>query len=496
MTIAAIATANATGGIGIVRLSGEKSIEIANKIFSLDVASFKSHTLHLGKIICNDKIIDEALVSVFKAPNSYTGEDVVEFNCHGGLRVCKMVLEAVYQNGANPAGPGEFTKRAFLNGKMDLSQAEAVADLISAETDDAVTVAANQLDKRLSNNINSLRDELVASTSHILAMIDFSEEGVEELDYTDLKSTLEKINSRSKCKSLGDSTFWGVDEEGLTHQRTPLSPDKIKSASELFHILKDMGIPSKDIPSEKKLDAWLTDCQAATKADKNATPPQLKLNNGTPVKSIWKFGSKGNLDNSPLGWNGIITPTNKFDQLRSLSASNDRLELWLGWNAKKNRWEYYKKLIPTASALAGLKRMGLPWRGTKNAPKYLLDILKKNKATDLHSMICGTLPPHAVKVGQFRKGDVFLLDFELNPKFLEKLQKEKGSVDMINHPKTIRTWGAISAILSEKKLEFKALIHKDRKIKKFSETKALMSLLGKSEHAEILAQQLNLTPPV
>ena len=196
MTIAAIATANATGGIGIVRLSGEKSIEIANKIFSLDVTSFKSHTLHLGKIICNDKIIDEALVSVFKAPNSYTGEDVVEFNCHGGLRVCKMVLEAVYQNGANPAGPGEFTKRAFLNGKMDLSQAEAVADLISAETDDAVTVAANQLDKRLSNNINSLRDELVASTSHILAMIDFSEEGVEELDYTDLKSTLEKINSR------------------------------------------------------------------------------------------------------------------------------------------------------------------------------------------------------------------------------------------------------------------------------------------------------------
>ncbi|MBR5517493.1 MAG: tRNA uridine-5-carboxymethylaminomethyl(34) synthesis GTPase MnmE [Clostridia bacterium] len=196
MTIAAIATANATGGIGIVRLSGEKSIEIANKIFSLDVTSFKSHTLHLGKIICNDKIIDEALVSVFKAPNSYTGEDVVEFNCHGGLRVCKMVLEAVYHNGANPAGPGEFTKRAFLNGKMDLSQAEAVADLISAETDDAVTVAANQLDKRLSNNINSLRDELVASTSHILAMIDFSEEGVEELDYTDLKSTLEKINSR------------------------------------------------------------------------------------------------------------------------------------------------------------------------------------------------------------------------------------------------------------------------------------------------------------
>lgn len=196
MTIAAIATANATGGIGIVRLSGEKSIEIANKIFSLDVSGFKSHTLHLGKVADNGKIIDEALVSVFKAPNSYTGEDVVEFNCHGGLRVCKMILETVYKYGAKPAQPGEFTKRAFLNGKMDLSQAEAVADLISAETDDAVTVAANQLDRRLSDKINSLRDQLVASTSHILAMIDFSEEGVEELDYTDLKDTLENINSR------------------------------------------------------------------------------------------------------------------------------------------------------------------------------------------------------------------------------------------------------------------------------------------------------------
>ena len=196
MTIAAIATANSTGGIGIVRLSGKKSIEIANKIFSLDITSFKSHTLHLGKIVHNGQNIDEALVSVFKAPNSYTGEDVVEFNCHGGLRVCKMVLEALYKNGAKPAQPGEFTKRAFLNGKMDLSQAEAVADLISAETDDAVTVAANQLDKRLSDKINGLRDELVASTSHILAMIDFSEEGVEELDYTDLKKTLEKIDSR------------------------------------------------------------------------------------------------------------------------------------------------------------------------------------------------------------------------------------------------------------------------------------------------------------
>lgn len=194
MTIASIATANATGGIGIVRLSGEKSIEIANKITSLDVTKFKSHTLHLCKIICDGNIIDEALVSVFLAPNSYTGEDVVEINCHGGLVVCKMVLEALYKNGASPAAPGEYTKRAFMNGKMDLSQAEAVADIISAGTNYEVTVAANLLDKNLSDKIENMRGNLISVTSHILAMIDFSEEGVEELDYSELSSILRDAN--------------------------------------------------------------------------------------------------------------------------------------------------------------------------------------------------------------------------------------------------------------------------------------------------------------
>lgn len=195
MTIAAIATANAAGGIGIVRLSGEKSIETANKIFSLDIEKFESHTLHLGKIISDGKVLDNALVSVFRAPRSYTGEDVVEFNCHGGLKVCRMVLEALLKNGAEQAAPGEFTKRAFLNGKMDLSQAEAVADLIDADTEAAVTVAANQLEKRLSEKVNTLRDKLLATTSHILAMIDFSEEGVEELDHSELGEVIAQISA-------------------------------------------------------------------------------------------------------------------------------------------------------------------------------------------------------------------------------------------------------------------------------------------------------------
>lgn len=196
MTIASTTTANATGGIGIVRISGEKSIEIANKVTSLDITKFKSHTLHLCKIICDGNIIDEALVSVFLAPNSYTGEDVVEINCHGGLVVCKMVLDALYKNGAYPAPPGEYTKRAFMNGKMDLSQAEAVADLISAGTDNEVLVAANQLDRNLSDMIESIRADLISVTSHILAMIDFSEEGVEELDYSDLADILKNADKK------------------------------------------------------------------------------------------------------------------------------------------------------------------------------------------------------------------------------------------------------------------------------------------------------------
>lgn len=316
----------------------------------------------------------------------------------------------------------------------------------------------------------------------------------ELLKHDGAECPIEKINSRSKCKSLGDSTFWRVDKEGLTAQRTPLTPDKVKSAKELADILSLMGIPAKEIPTEKKLDTWLVDCQAATKADKNAPLKPLKLNNGTPVKSIWKFGSKGNLDNSPLGWNGSISQDGTFDQLRKLSESNDRLELWLGWNPMKKRWEYYKKLIPSAAALAGLKRMGLPWRGTKNAPQYLLDLLAKNKAADLHEMISGTLPQKAVKVGRFRKGDIFMLNFEVNTKYIEKLQKN-GTVDMLNHPKTITTWGHITALGTAKYIEFKALTLKDRKSKMLNSASELAALLSLPHNAEEYALLLKLNSP-
>ncbi len=304
---------------------------------------------------------------------------------------------------------------------------------------------------------------------------------------------IEKKESRSKYKSLGDSTFWSVDNEGMTHQRTPLNPD-IKPA-ELRKTLENMGIPTKDIPSDSEITHWLTSCQAATKAD-SATPPQpLKLRNGTPVRNIWKFGSKGNLDKSPIGWNGIITESGKFDQLRSLASSNDRLELWLGWNAEKKCWAYYKRIIPTKAVLDGFKRLGLPWRGIKNAPQYLLDILQKNKARDLHEMICGILPPHAVKVATFRKGDTFILNFERNDKYIEKLRKTDKNFDILNHPTPLSLWGRISAIGSAPYLEFRALTHKDRKTKMLKQANDYASLRG-LKPADLEATNRNLTPPV
>lgn len=304
---------------------------------------------------------------------------------------------------------------------------------------------------------------------------------------------IEKKESRSKYKSLGDSTFWGADREGMTHQRTPLSAD-IKPA-ELRSTLEKMGIPAKDIPSEKAISQWLIDCQAATKADSTQPAPELKLLNGTPIRNIWKFGSKGNLDKSPIGWNGLITESDKFHQLRSLASSNDRLELWLGWNAKKKCWAYFKRIIPTKAVLDGFKRMGLPWRGIKNAPQYLLDILQKNKARDLHEMICGILPPHAVKVATFRKGDAFILNFERNDKYIDKLRKTDNNFDILNHPTPLSLWGRISAIGSAPYLEFRALTHKDRKTKVLKQANDYAKLRG-FEDANVEAAKRNLTPPI
>ena len=157
-TIAAIATSTmSSGGISVIRLSGEDAIKIADKIFKsvkgIKLTDVASHTVHYGHIVSNEKVIDEVLVIVMRAPNTYTREDVVEIDCHGGILVTRKVLEACIDAGASPAQPGEFTKRAFLNGRIDLSQAEAVIDVINSKNDYALKSSVNQLDGVLSRKI-------------------------------------------------------------------------------------------------------------------------------------------------------------------------------------------------------------------------------------------------------------------------------------------------------------------------------------------------------
>lgn len=183
-TIAAIATAVGEGGIAIVRLSGPQSLAIADASFrpvgksSLKPPIAPTHTIHFGKIIRQGRVVDEVLLAVMRAPRTFTREDVVEITCHGGLLPAKMVLDAVLENGARLAGPGEFTRRAFLNGRIDLTQAEAVADLIHSRTELALAAANEQLAGKLSQRINLLRDDLMKTLAHVEAHIDFPDEDI------------------------------------------------------------------------------------------------------------------------------------------------------------------------------------------------------------------------------------------------------------------------------------------------------------------------------
>ena len=175
-TIAAISSALGVGAISIIRISGDKSIEIANKIFKgKDLSKQESHTIHYGHIVDNNEIIDEVLVSIMKSPKTFTKEDIVEINCHGGINTTNKVLELVLSNGARLAEPGEFTKRAFLNGRIDLTQADGIMNLIEAKTDISRKMSINQLNGQVSNIIKNLRTELVDIISNIEVNIDYPE---------------------------------------------------------------------------------------------------------------------------------------------------------------------------------------------------------------------------------------------------------------------------------------------------------------------------------
>lgn len=197
-TICAIATPPGTGGISVIRLSGKRAIELADQIFRSPVKGKKlesqsANTLHFGSIYRNDALLDEVVVAIFHAPHSYTGEDVVEISCHGSLYIQQQLLQLLLERGAELAQPGEFTQRAFLNGKMDLSQAEAVADLIASGSAAAHRVALNQMRGGFSAEIAQLREQLLYFITLVELELDFSEEDVEFADRRQLSELTQKI---------------------------------------------------------------------------------------------------------------------------------------------------------------------------------------------------------------------------------------------------------------------------------------------------------------
>jgi len=183
-TIAAIATPLGEGGLAVIRLSGARALAVADRSFvpigksSLKLSAAPTHTIHYGRIERQGKIIDEVLAAVMRAPRTFTREDVVEITCHGGLLPAKLVLDMMLENGARLAQAGEFTRRAFLNGRIDLAQAEAVADLIHSRTELALSAANEQLAGKLSQRINQLRDDLIKTLAHVEAHIDFPDEDI------------------------------------------------------------------------------------------------------------------------------------------------------------------------------------------------------------------------------------------------------------------------------------------------------------------------------
>lgn len=193
-TIAAISTGQAAGGIGVVRISGENALSVADRIFKtvsgIKLEKLSGYKAAFGKVFFEEKCVDEAVALVFKAPKSYTGEDVVEISCHGGLLVTKQVLRAALANGAVPAEAGEFTKRAFLNGKMDLTRAESVMNIISAKSEQAKSAALNTLDGALYKKISEISLLLKKIAAQMAAWVDYPDEEIDDLSDEKLKATL------------------------------------------------------------------------------------------------------------------------------------------------------------------------------------------------------------------------------------------------------------------------------------------------------------------
>ena len=217
-TICAIATARATAAIGVIRVSGERAVEICDKIIKMKTAPLcrvPSSCMRMGRVYDGGRVIDEVLCAVFNAPNSYTGEDIVEINCHGGIAILERVLRLIIKNGARQAEAGEFTKRAFLNGKLDLVQAEAVGDLIHSASALDASFALSRMSGKLSGVFDNIFETLVSINTDILAYVDFPEEGLYDVSGESVLESLynvrEKLEKLQKSFDIGSVIKDGAD---------------------------------------------------------------------------------------------------------------------------------------------------------------------------------------------------------------------------------------------------------------------------------------------
>lgn len=246
-TITAIATPLGEGAISIIRISGNDSFAVADKIFSGKVRLIDAvtHTIHYGKIRKGEEIIDDVLVSVFRNPNSFTGEDSIEISTHGNQLICGKIIELLVDSGVRLAEPGEFTKRAFLNGKLDLAQAEAVADIISARGEASLRGARNQLDGILSSKVNFLREMLINTSSLVELELDFAEEDLEFMSLEQIDTNIVKVLDEIE-KLLSTYSFGRVLKDGINVAL--VGKPNVGKSSLLNYMLKEARAIVSEIP--------------------------------------------------------------------------------------------------------------------------------------------------------------------------------------------------------------------------------------------------------
>ncbi len=247
-TITAIATPPGHGAISLIRVSGAQAFDIADKIFSgqIKISEAASHTIHYGRIINSTaELIDDVLISIFKTPHSYTGEDSIEISTHGNPLILKKIVELLVQSGARLAEPGEFTKRAFLNNRIDLSQAEAVIDLISARTDTALRGARNQLNGILSKKIGFLKNNLLNAISLVEIGLDFAEEDIEFIENKELLKKIENVSGEID-NLLASYSFGKVIKDGVNV--VIIGKPNVGKSSLLNYLLKESRVIVSSIP--------------------------------------------------------------------------------------------------------------------------------------------------------------------------------------------------------------------------------------------------------